>query len=121
MSAKRVDQIDPSTDLFEEVCIFVVRRSFCSLRQVATFRHGHIAGSFAPAFRAIGVGEHIWSFSRLDIWATLLSPKWAEISVVQIAGNETSLLRVSMYPREMGKQWVRDVPVVATLEPRQRE
>ena len=46
---------------------------------------------FAPAFRALGVCEHIWPFSRRDIWATLLSPKWAEIFVAQMAGDETSL------------------------------
>ena len=36
---------------------------------------------FAPANRALGVCEHICSFSLRDIWATLLSPKWAEIWV----------------------------------------
>ena len=46
---------------------------------------------FAPAFRALGVCEHIWPFSLRDIWATLLSPKWAEIFVAQMAGDETSL------------------------------
>ena len=46
---------------------------------------------FAPAFRALGVCEHIWPFSRRDIWATLLSPKWAESFVAQMAGDETSL------------------------------
>ena len=44
---------------------------------------------FAPAFRALGVCEHIWR----DIWATLLSPKWAEIFVAQMAGDEMSLPR----------------------------
>ena len=34
--------------------------SLCSVRQVATLRHGHIARRFAPAFRALGVCEHIW-------------------------------------------------------------
>ena len=51
-------------------------RSLRSLSQVATLRHGHLARRFAPAFRALGVCEHIWPFSRQDIWATLLSPKW---------------------------------------------
>ena len=46
---------------------------------------------FAPAFRALGVCEHIWPFSLRDISATLLTPKWAEIFVVQMAGDETSL------------------------------
>ena len=30
-------------------------------------------------------------FSLRDIWATLMSPKWAEIFVAQMAGDETSL------------------------------
>ena len=34
-------------------------RSLRSLRQVATLRHGHMA-RLAPAFRALGVCEHIW-------------------------------------------------------------
>ena len=42
---------------------------------------------FAPAFRALEVCEHILR----DIWATLLSPKWAEIFVAQMAGDEMSL------------------------------
>ena len=46
---------------------------------------------FAPAFRALGVCQHIWPFSLRDIWATLLSPKWAEFFVAQMAGDETSL------------------------------
>ena len=46
---------------------------------------------FAPAFRALGLCEHIWPFSHWDIWATLLSPKWAEIFVAQMAGDEKSL------------------------------
>ena len=46
---------------------------------------------FAPAFRALGVCERIWPFSLRDIWATVLSPKWAEIFVAQMAGDETSL------------------------------
>ena len=57
-------------------------RSLRSLRQVATLRHGHMA---------LGVCEHIWPFSLRDVWATLLSPKWAEIFVAQMAGDETSL------------------------------
>ena len=48
---------------------------------------------FAPAFRALGVCEHIWPFSLRVIWATLLSPKWAEIFVAQMVGDETSLPR----------------------------
>ena len=48
---------------------------------------------FAPAFRTLGVCEHIWPFSLRDICATLLSPKWAEIFVAQMAGDETSLPR----------------------------
>ena len=47
---------------------------------------------FAPAFKALGVCEHIWPFSLRDIWATLLSPKWAETFIAQMAGDETSLL-----------------------------
>ena len=31
-----------------------------SLRKIATSRHGHMARRFAPAFRALGVCEHIW-------------------------------------------------------------
>ena len=46
---------------------------------------------FAPAFRALGVCEHIWPYSVRDIWATLLSPKLAEMFVAQMAGDETSL------------------------------
>ena len=45
----------------------------------------------SPAFRALGECEHIWPFSLRDIWATLLSPKWAESFVAQMAGDETSL------------------------------
>ena len=48
---------------------------------------------FAPAFRELGVSEHIWPFSLRDTWATLLSPKWAELFVAQMAGDETSLPR----------------------------
>ena len=65
-------------------------RSLRSLRQVATLRLAiwRVAPlRFAPAFRALGVCEHI----RRDIWATLLSPKWAENFVAQIAGGEMSL------------------------------
>ena len=69
-------------------------RSLRCLRQVATLRHGHVARRFAPAFRALGVCEHIWPFSLRDIWVTLLSPNWAEIFVAQMAGDETSLPRV---------------------------
>ena len=42
---------------------------------------------FAPAFRALGVCEHLGQ----DIWATILSPKWAEIFVAQMAGDKMSL------------------------------
>ena len=52
-----------------------------------------MARRFAPAFRALGVCEHIWPFIVRDIWATLLSPKWAEIFVAQMAGDETTLPR----------------------------
>ena len=45
----------------------------------------------APAFRALGVCEHICPFTLRDIWATLLSPKWAENFVAQMVGDETSL------------------------------
>ena len=71
-------------------------RSLRSLRQVATLRHGHLARRFAPAFRALGICEHIWPFSLRDIWATLLSPKWAEIFVAQMAGDETSLPHLNL-------------------------
>ena len=37
---------------------------------------------FAPAFRALGVCEHLCPFSLQDILATLLSPKWDEVFVV---------------------------------------
>ena len=62
-----------------------------SLRQVATLRHGHMERRsaslrFAPAFRALGVCEHI----RRDIWATLFSSKWANFCP-QLAGDEVSL------------------------------
>ena len=50
---------------------------------------------FAPAFRALGVCEHLWPFSLLDIWATLLSPKWAAIFVAGMAGGETLLPRLN--------------------------
>ena len=53
-----------------------------------------MARRFAPAFRALGVCEHICPFSLRDIWATLLSPKWAEISVAQMVGDKTSLPRL---------------------------
>ena len=52
-----------------------------------------MARRFAPAFRALDVCEHNWPFSLRDVWATLLSPKWAEIFVAQMAGDETSLPR----------------------------
>ena len=65
-------------------------RSLRSLRQVATLMHGHMARRFAPAFRALGVCEHYY----WDIWATLLSPKWAETFVAQMAGDEMSLPRL---------------------------
>ena len=58
---------------------------------------------FAPAFRALGVCEHIWPFSLRDIWATLLSPKWAEIFVAQMAGDETSLPRFATMDVENAK------------------
>ena len=45
-------------DLFEEVHICCLARSFHSLRQEATLRHGHMARRFALAFRALGVCEH---------------------------------------------------------------
>ena len=48
---------------------------------------------FAPAFRALGVCEHIWPFSLRDIWATLLSKKRAEFFVAQMAGDDTFLPR----------------------------
>ena len=49
---------------------------------------GHVAPlRFAPAFRALGVCEHI----QRDFWATLFSPKWVEIFVAQMAGDEMSL------------------------------
>ena len=41
---------------------------------------------FALAFKTLGVCEHICPFGLRDIWATLLSPKWAEILVAQMAG-----------------------------------
>ena len=47
----------------------------------------------APAFRELGVCEHFWPFSLRNISATLLSPKWAEIFVAQMAGDKTSLPR----------------------------
>ena len=78
-------------DLFHDVHIFCMARLLRSLRQVATLRHGHMARRFAPVFRALGVSEHIWPFSLWDIWATLLSPKWAESFVAQMAGDATSL------------------------------
>ena len=53
---------------------------------------------FAPAFRALGLCEHIWPFSLRDIWATLLSPKWAETFVAQMAGDETSLPQQEQRP-----------------------
>ena len=55
-----------------------------AIRHVAPLR-------FAPAFMALGVCEQIWPFSLRDIWATILSPKWTEIFVTQMAGDETSL------------------------------
>ena len=59
---------------------------------------------FAPAFRALGVCELIWPFSLRDIWATLLSPKWAELFVAQMVGDETSLpLRLYCWTLPGGK------------------
>ena len=51
---------------------------------------------FAQALRGLGVREHIWPFSLRDIWATLLSPKWAETFVAQMTGDETSLPRAGL-------------------------
>ena len=43
-----------------EFCRFCcMARSLRSLRKIATSRHGHMARRFAPAFRALGVCEHI--------------------------------------------------------------
>ena len=84
-------------------------RSLRSLRQVATLSHGHWHVTplrFARAFRALGVCEHIWPFSLQDIWATLLSPKWAEIFVAQMAGDETSLLRSHIRASQLVNQSV---------------
>ena len=82
-------------------------RSLRSLRQVATLRQAiwHVAQlRFAPAFRALGVFEHFWPFSLRDIWATLLSPKWAEIFVSQMAGDETFLpLRFKYLPDDIAQ------------------
>ena len=95
MSIKWVDQIDQLTDIFEEVSIFVVRLG--RFAPFAKYQHRgmaiwHVAPlRFAPAFRALGVCEHIWPFNRRDIWATLLSPKRAENFVAHMAGDETSL------------------------------
>ena len=52
---------------------------------------------FAPTIGALGVCEHIWPFSIRDIWATLLSPKWAETFVAQTPGDETSLPATNAY------------------------
>ena len=49
------------------------------------------SASLRSCIRALGVCKHIWTFSLRDIWAKLLSPKWAEIFVAQMAGDETSL------------------------------
>ena len=68
---------------------------------------------FAPAFRALGVCEHIWPFSLRDIWATLLSPKGAEMFVAQMAGHETSL---PLGKRLFGKNMAADV--TAPVRPR---
>ena len=57
---------------------------------------------FAPAFRALGVCEHTWPFSLGDIWATLLSPKWVEVFVAQMAGDEMSLTLSSSTPLPLG-------------------
>ena len=46
---------------------------------------------FAPAFRALGVCEFIWPFSRRSIWERLLSPKTAEIFVAHMTSYETTL------------------------------
>ena len=57
---------------------------------------------FAPAIRALEVCEHIWPFSLRDIWATILSLKWAEIFVAQMAGgDETSRPRVTKIKRTL--------------------
>ena len=48
---------------------------------------------FAPAFRALRVCEH----TLPEVWATLLSPKWAEIFVARLAGDEMSLPRELIY------------------------
>ena len=58
---------------------------------------------FAPAFRAPGVCEHIWPFSLRDIWATLLSSKWAEIFVAQMAGDETFLPPLRKFVRKSAR------------------
>ena len=59
-----------------------------------------MASRFAPAFRALGVCKHIWPFSLRGIWAILLSLKWAETFVAQMAGDETSLPHFSSQMRD---------------------
>ena len=67
-----------------------------SFLQVATLRHGPMARR-SPSRRSCAQGtSDMWTylaipFSLRDIWATLLLPKWAEIFVAQMAGDETSL------------------------------
>ena len=53
----RIAGIECNAVEFYRVCCMA--RSLRSLRQVATLRHGHMARRFAPAFRALGVCEHI--------------------------------------------------------------
>ena len=70
---------------------------------------------FAPAFRSLGVCEHIWPFSLRDIWATLLSPKWA-IIVAQMAGDETSLphlQQIVLHVRQIRFRQIVQSPVFA--------
>ena len=67
---------------------------------------------FAPALRALGVCDYIWPFSLRDVWATLLSPKWAEIFVAQMAGDETSLPLERATPPLCAELMMRKRPII---------
>ena len=53
----RITGIERNAVEFYRICCMAW--SLRSLRQVATLRHGQMARRFAPAFRALGVCEHI--------------------------------------------------------------
>ena len=90
-----VDQIDQLTDIFEEISIFVVWLG--RFAPFAKSKHWgmaiwHVAPlRFAPAFRALGVCEHIWSYSLRGHLGNIIVAEMDWNFVAQMPGDETSL------------------------------